>query len=280
MHLTLKALTLSFLACSASSLQEKSPVLEKGAASEKRVVGEEGFVSLFDGECLQGWKSVHSKGEGDWGPFSVNKEEKAIHVYAGEEAGSKQVSDCLNTEKEYSRYILKLEYKWEGNRHAPRTDWDRDSGLLFHIHGDLTKVWPHCIEMQIGESPADKPQGKKSEGRFHSGDLFVLGRHLRVQSNRTDNFWDPKGGVHTGRSGPTKRGVEKPKGQWNAMELHVHGSDKAVFMLNGEVVYEIANMEQQVGEEFVPLEKGCIGLQAEWAEIMFRNVRIKELPAK
>ena len=27
----------------------------------------------------------------------------------------------------------------------------------------------------------------------------------------------------------------------------------------------------------VPLEKGHIGLQAEWAELMYRNIRIKDL---
>ena len=59
--------------------------------------GEEGFVSLFDGETLNGWKAARSTGEGDSGAFSVNKDEKAIHVYAGQEHGSKQKSDCLNT---------------------------------------------------------------------------------------------------------------------------------------------------------------------------------------
>ena len=242
---------------------------------------EEGFVPLFNGENLEGWKSARSTGDDDWGPFVVNKKEKAIHVYAGEKHGSKQKTDCLNTVKEYSHYILKLEYKWEENRFAPRVDWDRDAGLLFHVHGDLTKVWPASLEMQIGESPGDKKHGKGNKGRFHTGDLFVLGKGLSAETARKDGYWGPKGDVKRGRSVKTLLGTEKPKGEWNEMEIQVHGSKKAVFILNGEVVLETANfVTKNKDGKTVPLEKGCIGFQAEWAELMYRNIRIKELPSE
>lgn len=235
---------------------------------------EQGFTPLFDGKTLNGWQSSLSKNVDDLGPFSVNEKEKAIHVYAGKKNGSEQASDCLVSKKEYSHYILKLEYKWLENRYAPRTDWDRDAGLLFHVHGNLSKVWPHSLEMQIGETPGQKFMKR----RFHTGDLFVIGSHLRVQYKREGKIWDPNGVLGTHKSGPTKLGVEKPKGEWNAMEIHVIGSEKAKFILNGEVVFEIANMEQKVGDQYIPLDKGHIGLQAEWAEILYRNILIKELP--
>lgn len=241
---------------------------------------EEGFTPLFDGKALDGWAAARSEGENDWANFSVNEEEQAIHAYAGQEAGSEQITDCLVTEAEFSHFILKLEYKWLEKRFAPRTDWDRDAGLLFHVHGDLKKVWPHSLEMQIGESPGDKPVAKESQGRFHSGDLFVLGRHLRTDTPIGKNkYYAPDGTIKNGGSARTELGVEKPKGEWNEMEIHVHGSAKATFMLNGEVVLETFNFTQknEAGEK-LPLEKGHIGLQAEWAEILYRNIRIKELP--
>ena len=160
--------------------------MEQGSTTKEMESGsvpqemEEGFVPLFNGKDLKGWTSARSTGEGDWGPFSVNEAEKAIHVYAGKEPNSKQKTDCLNTNKEYSHFILKLEYKWLENRFEPRPDWDRDAGLLFHVHGDLKKVWPFCLEMQIGESPGDKPDAKGNKGRFHTGDLFVLRKDLRT----------------------------------------------------------------------------------------------------
>ena len=67
---------------------------------------EEGFVPLFNGENLEGWQSARSTGEGDWGPFSVNEEEGAIHVYASKEPNSKQETDCLNTTEQYSHCLL------------------------------------------------------------------------------------------------------------------------------------------------------------------------------
>lgn len=242
---------------------------------------EEGFTPLFDGKTLNGWTSARSTSAGDTGPYSVNLEEKAIHVYAGKEADSPQNSDCLNTDTEYSHYILKLEYKWLDNRFAPRTDWDRDAGLLFHVHGDLSKVWPLSLEMQIGESPADKPNAKGNKGRFHSGDLFVLGKGLRTDTAKKRNFYDPVGTRVSGRAVNTRLGVEKPKGEWNEMEIQVHGSEKAIFILNGEVVLETFNFTQKdVDGQTIPLDKGRIGLQAEWAELLYRNIRIKELPGQ
>lgn len=242
------------------------------------LLGEEGFVSLFDGKSLAGWTAARSKGEGDTGAYSVNKEEKAIHCYAGKEAGSKQDTDCLNTEKVFSHFILRLEYKWLENRFQPREDWDRDAGLLFHVHGDLTKVWPLSLEMQIGETPAEVMAGKKDKKRnYHTGDLFVLGKNLEVERPVKDRRYSPEGDWKKGRSLGTLLGKEKPKGEWNEMEIQVHGSEKAIFILNGEQVHEIRNFTQKVDGERVPLSEGRIGLQAEWAEILYRNIRIKEL---
>ena len=240
---------------------------------------ETGFVPLFNGKDLTGWTSARSTGEGDWGPYSVNEAEKAIHVYAGKEANSKQKTDCLNTTKEFSHFILKLEYKWEEKRFEPRPDFDRDAGLLFHVHGNVKRVWPFCLEMQIGESPGDKPDAKGKEGRFHTGDLFVLRKDLRTTTPLgKDRKYAADGKKKTGRSIRTPLGVEKPKGQWNEIEIRVNGSEKATFILNGQVVLETFDFyfTDKSGNK-VPLEKGRIGLQAEWAELMYRNIRIKDL---
>ena len=225
----------------------------------------------------------------------VDAKAGVMHVYQGEKANSEQVTDCLNTEKEFSHFILKMEYKWLEKRFAPRTNWDRDAGLLFHVHGDLKKIWPLCLEMQIGESPGDKPHAREEKGRFHSGDLFVLGEDLRVDTHREKgeanmrDYWkpEPKGGkLVNWRHCPTRLGVEVPKAYddpekgWNEMEIRVHGAEKATFILNGEVVLELTNFTQlnEKGER-VPLDSGRIGLQAEWAEILYRNIRIKEFDA-
>ena len=249
---------------------------------------EEGFVPLFNGKDLTGWKSARSSGEGDWGPFSVNAEEEAIHVYAGKEANSKQATDCLYFDQQYSHFILKLEYKWLENRFETRPDWDRDSGLLFHIHGNVNRVWPFSLEMQIGESPGDKPDARGSTGRFHTGDLFVLRKNLRASTPLgKDRKYAADGKRKSGRNIRTPLGVEKPKGEWNQIEIHVKGSEKATFMLNGEVVLETfdffyeedAKDDSENAKKRIPLDRGRIGLQAEWAELLYRKILIKDLSA-
>lgn len=241
---------------------------------------EEGFTPLFNGKTLDGWVTTRSTDA-----FSVNDEEQAIHAYAGKKHGSEQVPGCLITTKKYSHYILRLEYKWLEKRFSPRTDWDRDAGVLFHVHGNLKKLWPNSIEMQVGETPGTVT-GKSKEywksrkpRRFHTGDLILIqNNEVQAQYKRKKSGWDPNGELYTGGKGIfTQFGIEKPKGQWNEIEIRVLGDSKATFMLNGQVVHEIMNIQKMEGEKLVPLTKGFVGIQAEWAEVLYRNIRIKEL---
>lgn len=238
------------------------------------------FKPLFDGESLTGWKSARKEGPDGYGPFSVDPDEKAIHVYADAVAGSEQKSDVLYTEKSYSTYILKLEYKWLDQKFAPRHERDRDSGILFHMTNDLNKVWPDCVEMQLGDTPprqAFKP-------RYTTGDIFIVGLGVRAEVRKKDEFYDPAtpaAFLGEGKANErcwTSLGTEKPFGEWNEVELHVTSSEAAVYYLNGEKVNVVGKMEQEVDGEFQPLASGPIGFQAEWAEVMFRNIQIKELP--
>ena len=241
---------------------------------------EEGFTSLFDGKTLNGWVTTRSTDA-----FSVNKEEKAIHAYAGKKNGSEQVPGCLVTKEKYSSYILRLEYKWLKKRFSPRTDWDRDAGVLFHAHGSLKKLWPYSVEMQLGETPGSITAKSKDywknrkPSRFHSGDVILIQQNLvQAQYKHKGAYWDPNGALYKGGKAIfTRLGIEKPKGDWNEAEIRVLANKKATFMLNGEVVNEIMNIKKMEGEKLVPLTKGYIGLQAEWAELLYRNIRIKKL---
>ncbi len=242
---------------------------------------EEGFTPLFSGESLRGWQSLRDNEEEGTGAFAVNEDSKAIHVYEGEEAGSQQAPDCLYTEMEYSHFVVKLEYKWLEKRFDPRVEHDRDAGLLFHVHGDLGKIWPNCVEMQLGESDA-----RKTKERYVTGDLWVIGKDVHVMNARgEDSFYIPGGDlVAVGKDWEYDKsfipaGNEKPHGEWNQITLTVRGAAEAIFELNGKVVNRIENLTYVVDGERVPLEKGRIGLQAEFAELMYRNIRIKPLPS-
>ena len=242
---------------------------------------EEGFTPLFNGKDLSGWQSARENHEAGSGKFSVDQAEGAIRVYAGDEPGSKQPIDCLYTEEEYSHYVLKLEYRWMENRFAPRAERDRDAGVLFHIHGDLTRIWPNCLELQLGDSdPA------KTKRRYTTGDVWVIGEDVQVMNARDGLFYVPDAPLVAIGEGKvydksfTSMQREKPHGEWNAITLTVHGAREAVFELNGAVVNRISQATHEVGGQSVPLAKGRIGLEADYADLMYRNIRIKKLPVE
>lgn len=246
------------------------------------LIGEEGFVALFNGKDLSGWKSNRDENEKGRGLFSVDPNAGTIHVYADAKDGAKQPIDCLYTEKEYSDYVLKLEYKWLDRRFPPREKHDRDAGLLFHVHGNLQKLWPFCLEMQLGESDPEK-----TDKRYLTGDLWVIGKDIQVMNSKEGRyFYKPDAAMTT--IGKNKSydysyatiNAEKPHGEWNEITLTVRAGKEATFDLNGTVVNKISSMTTLVDGERVSLEKGRIGLQAEYAELLYRNIRIKELPEK
>ena len=60
----------------------------------------------------------------------------------------------------------------------------------------------------------------------------------------------------------------KPAGEWNKYEIRAEG-ERITLSVNGEVVSEFTN---------AALQHGYIGLEAEGAEITFRNLKVQELP--
>ena len=57
----------------------------------------------------------------------------------------------------------------------------------------------------------------------------------------------------------------------------MHGSKDASYNVNGTVVNGLSDMECQVGGTWMPLDHGPLALQAEFAEVYFRNIKIKVL---
>ena len=63
---------------------------------------------------------------------------------------------------------------------------------------------------------------------------------------------------------------------WNTVEVIVRG-DQATYIINGKVNNQATKIEEMIGQEWVPLSKGKIALQLEFAEVSYRNVELKEL---
>jgi hypothetical protein len=232
-----------------------------------------GWQKLFNGKDLTGWY-VQPKGEAkNSDPTKiVSVEDGMIHMYATAEQGSRQPTAVVCTEKEYSDYDLRFEYKFGTKRFAPRVDKVRDAGLLYHCYD--YQVWPSSIECQIQEGDV--------------GDIWVVRSQIQTTTDpkATKRVFLPKeaGGVMTtygntnGVVGIRKSHVcEKP--DWNTVEVKVRG-DSAVHIINGETNNMVFAMQRMVDGKWTPLTKGRIALQAEFSEVFYRNVEIKPVASE
>lgn len=207
----------------------------------------------------------------DYDPANLFAEANGvISAYPHAEPLSLQPFGGLVTKRTYSRFVLELEYQWGPEKFAPRDEMVRDAGVCFHLHGE-DRIWPNSVECQIQEGD--------------TGDIWAIGSRVTAPIS-------PVIRNHAAKGQPTTRGGgEKPRFArfhrsydweipgWNHLKITVDGTT-AEFVLNGKVVNTVLDMERWDADQeaFVPLDSGRILLQAEGAEISYRNISITPLP--
>jgi hypothetical protein len=261
--------------------------------AEETVVSapEPGWVRLFDGSSFAGWYTKvqnHRKNDDPGKVFQI--EDGAIHVYKDQTQGTAVPSGYLATETEFENYQLRIAFKWGEKRFAPRAMQRRDAGLLYHVVGaDI--VWPRCIECQIQENDV--------------GDCFtVRGAQVDTSSELVDaekKIYRHKRAIDGGTpqtvgDGSICRVIKSSMNEhdgWNSVEIEVHGGGGSKHTVNGTTVFESTAVRQFGPPEeaskprakdgdartWKPLDRGKIALQAEYAEVFYRNIEIRQLPA-
>lgn len=174
-----------------------------------------GEIKLCDGKTLEGWRFVAegSPMENTW----------AVKNGVLECTGAP--NGYLRTEKEYTSYVLKLEWRY--------ADKPGNSGVLLRVAGE-EKVWPRCLEAQLMAE--------------HAGDIIGIGNYPFIGDvDRTQGIRC----AHTHMA-------ERPIGQWNDYEIILDGQNLRLFV-NGDPVNSAAGVEVQQGaiavqSEGVPIE--------------------------
>lgn len=181
----------------------------------------------------------------------------------------------LATKKEYENYHLRIEFKW-GEKVYGR----RNSGLLYHSFGPFGAsfgTWMANIELQLMHD--------------NLGDTYLMNNtRCETKTNKSDDgktfFYKPDGDKtvfsekDNGRSIKKMKDAEKPLGEWNTVDLYCFGQ-KAIHVVNGEVVMVNENCSTIEDGKIVPLTKGKIQLQSEGGEFYIRKIeieKIKKLP--
>ncbi|MDO7171615.1 DUF1080 domain-containing protein [Mariniflexile sp. AS56] len=272
MKITSRILLFSICSLFCVSLEAQQKAVVKNSVEKRTALDEDGFKNLFNGENFDGWYLKIRSGDEALAKKVFAIEDNMIHVFNDAfpneynlDTGENDTHGLFYTNKIYSKYILKFEYKW-GSRTANNFNrWQYDAGVYYHVTDD--KIWPVGIEYQI--------RYDHTTYRNHTGDL--------IRPQGADYEWygteDGKTYLHPKQGGKpeVKRDwlhFAKPttnfnalNNEWNQCEIIVMGSQYAIHKLNGEVVNMAFNLSP--GE-------GVLGFQSETAEIFYRNIKIKE----
>jgi 3-keto-disaccharide hydrolase len=191
---------------------------------------ESGFASLFDGETLNGWTLAGKHGAG----YGVTN---GVMFCARGGGGN------LFTEREYSDFVLRLEYKLENGG-------NNGVGIRAPLEGDTAYSG---MEIQMLDDQAPK--------------------HANIKP------WQFNGSVYN--IVPATNGTPKI-GEWNAYEITARGRRIKV-VLNGRTIVDTdlnAVHDPQIIEKHPGMfrDRGHIGFLGHNDYVEFRHIRIKELP--
>jgi len=236
------------------------------------------WVSLFNGKNLDGWYTfllTTGKNNDPKGIFKV--ENGMIHILDIAEAQERrQVFGYLATDQEYSNVRIHVEYKWGTKRFPTAAEGKRNSGLLYLFHGP-DKVWPQAPECQIQET--DVGDLWLTDGV--SATTWVVDPYSSMYSddNGPPGFQRTVGGPQVSHARILKAGNFEDLTGWNTVEVVIEG-DRSTHIVNGRVVnraWDIKQPDPQNPAQMNPLRSGRILLEAEGAEIWFRNVKVQPL---
>ncbi|RYD32767.1 MAG: DUF1080 domain-containing protein, partial [Verrucomicrobiaceae bacterium] len=233
------------------------------------------WQTLFNGNDLTGWTTVlQDKKPGEDPDHFVQVRDGAIHMYADTDPAVKVPFGVIVHEKTFSRFHMSVEYRWATKKFDPRKNDIRDAGLLYHA-SNTGKVWPDSVEYQIQEGdsgdivflpkagltwmrpdPSQAPDGQGDPGLLPEDGGFPR------DFGRTDFAYIGRFPV-----------LDKLEG-WNRVEVIVHADESAEHIINGATVARITHLREKDGS---PVKEGKVALQLEGAELLYRDVKIREL---
>ena len=247
--------------------------------------GADGWVSLLNGRDLNGWYTMLQKSGRDVAQERkmVLMEQEMLHVMGNEVTAEPAEPGYIATNQEFENVHIRAEYKWGVKRFPPQAQATRDNGILYGLVG-ADKVWPTCVECQIEETDV--------------GDYFLVGGIRGVQAEHLDGLFPeglgPGGWTGSGAEPRTRRGNLPPEptgdrkikdgnfenlNDWNVVEVIWQG-DRSAHIVNGRVVNMISRLQQpdpQKPGQFIPLTRGKIAIEMEFAEIWYRRIEVKSL---
>lgn len=238
-----------------------------------------GWNSLFDGKSLDGW-TFFQEGVGALDVrHAVSIENGVLHFLGPAYRHDDAPPGHIATVGEWENYHLRADFRWGERRWPPRMLQRRNSGILYHMGSERDRLFPDCIEFQVEEGDV---------GDAVMVNTLALHGPLLGGTPLWPNWIEalPAQYQEPVKAGPYARQWHRHSGpyerldEWNTLELIAFG-DQAAHLVNGRIVTTLFRMlRRDASGQQMPLTKGRIALELEWAEVMFRNVMIRPLSAQ
>jgi len=233
---------------------------------------DDGFVSLFNGKDLTGWKvkiTGYDLGDNFGNTFRV--EDGLLKVAYDEYDKFDGRFGHIFCDKSFSNYILRVEYRFVGEQVPGGPGWAfRNSGIMIHGQSPQSmrkdQNFPVSIEVQL--------LGGGGSGQRPTGNVCTPGTHVVMDGKLITQHCNSS-------SSKTYHGD-----QWVTIEVEVHGGGVVKHVLEGQTVMEYTQSQLDEtdddarklikdGEKI--LTDGSISLQAESHPVQFRKIEIREL---
>ncbi len=214
-------------------------------ASHKENTAPDGFVALFNGKNLKGWKGLveNPVKRAEMNPAELETKQKAADqlmrehwkvengalVFDGSKTGKN-----LCTEKDYGDFELWVDWK---------INPEGDSGI--YLRGTpQVQIWD-----RNGKGARDHSVGS--------------------------------GGLHNNQKNPNKpsKRADKPTGEWNHFQILMVG-DKVTVYLNDQLVVQNVTFENYWQKDKPIFPTGSIELQSHHTPLYFKNIYVRELKKK
>ena len=204
------------------------------------VAAQQGFVPLFDGKNLKGWKTTSSH-------WTV---ENGLIALKDRTDNEEHNDSYLWTDRQYTDFVLDLEYK------TPPLPGDANSGVFLRTT-DTSDPVPTGIEIQILNTKPNAPLERNSPGAIY--DLVAPSKNLH-------------------RAGQWNRYIITCKGSRITVNLNgavVAEADLDGWTTAGKNPDGSENKFERALKDYP--HTGYIGLQDHGLPVWFRKVRIREL---
>jgi hypothetical protein len=192
-----------------------------------------------------------------------------------------EIYGCATTKESFSNYHFRARTKWGDKKWEPRLNESKDSGILYHSQGefgvDYWKSWALSQEFQVIEHGLGE-YWRQATSAF---DIRVGPKEPSPDRSPDAPRWNPKSPwvAFDGANNHALAGSDRDKpGEWNEIELVCYAGD-CVHVVNGKVVMALANSRYKDGDKVKPLTAGKLQIQSEAAEVFYKDIEIRSIPA-